>query len=48
MTTKNNWAFQPQLGARGFGWNGSRLACRRLKEAVAEIKKMARAAPHYQ
>ena len=42
MPMKHTWAFKPRLRARAFGWNGSRLASRRLKEAVAEIKKVAR------
>ncbi|MCC6341802.1 MAG: hypothetical protein IT166_06365 [Bryobacterales bacterium] len=42
MATKHTWAFQARLRSRGFGWKGSHLACQRLKEAVAEIKKAAR------
>jgi hypothetical protein len=42
MAAKHNWAFRPRLRAGAFGWHGSRLACQRLKEAVAEIKKAAR------
>lgn len=42
MLPKRTWAFKPRLRVRAFGWNGSRLACSRLKEAVVEIKKVAR------
>lgn len=43
MPTEQNWAFRQRLRASAFGWHGSRLACQRLKEAVAEIKKVAKA-----
>lgn len=42
MPSKHIWTFKTSLRARAFGWNGSSLACRRLKEAVSEIKKVAR------
>ena len=42
MPTKHSWAFKSRLRTRAFGWNSSHLACQRLKEAVAEIKKMAK------
>ncbi|MGA7239469.1 MAG: hypothetical protein WBY44_27555 [Bryobacteraceae bacterium] len=45
MPTKHTWTFKPRLRARAFGWQGSRLACQRLKEAIAEIKKVARVDP---
>lgn len=45
MPTKHNWTFKPRLRSRAFGWNGSHLACQRLKEAVTEIKKVARVDP---
>lgn len=45
MPPKHNWTFKPRLRARAFGWKGSYLACQRLKEAVAEIKRVARADP---
>jgi len=45
MTTKHPWKFKPRLRSRAFGWRGSHLACRRLKEAVAEIKKVAKTDP---
>lgn len=36
------WSFRPRLRARAFGWRGSKLAIERLKEALAEIKTVAR------
>ncbi len=45
MAAKHNWAFRPRLRTGAFGWYGSRLACQRLKEAVAEIKKAAKTDP---
>ena len=45
MTAKQTWAFKPRLRVRAFGWRDSPLACQRLKEAVAEIKQVARTDP---
>jgi len=45
MSLKHTWAFKARLRSRAFGWKGSHLACQRLKEAVTEIKKVARADP---
>jgi len=45
MPTKHIWTFKPRLRSRAFGWRGSHLACQRLKEAVTEIKKVARVDP---
>jgi hypothetical protein len=45
MTTKHPWGFKPRLRSRAFGWRGSHLACQRLKEAVTEIKKLAKVDP---
>jgi hypothetical protein len=45
MPTKHGWTFKPRLRSRAFGWKGSHLACQRLKEAVTEIKKVARVDP---
>jgi hypothetical protein len=42
MPAKHIWTFKASLRTRAFGWNGSRLACQRLKEAVSEIKKVAK------
>ena len=45
MPTKHIWTFRPRLRSRAFAWKGSHLACQRLKEAVTEIKKVARVDP---
>jgi hypothetical protein len=45
MPTKHIWTFRSRLRSRAFGWKGSHLACQRLKEAVTEIKKVARVDP---
>ena len=45
MTAKRTWTFKARLRSRAFGWRGSHLACQRLKEAVTEIKKIARTDP---
>jgi hypothetical protein len=45
MARKHTWTFKPHLRTRAFGWNGSHLACRRLNEAVTEIKLIARTDP---
>ena len=45
MTAKHTWTFKARLRPRAFGRRGSHLACQRLKEAVAEIRKVARTDP---
>jgi hypothetical protein len=45
MPAKQTWTFKPRLRSRAFGWNGSHLACQRLKEAAGEIKTVAREDP---
>jgi hypothetical protein len=40
--TKHTWAFKARFRSRAYAWHGSNLACRRLNEAVAEIKTVAR------
>ena len=45
MPTKHTWTFKARLRSRAFGWRGSHLACQRLKEAVTEIKRVARLDP---
>jgi hypothetical protein len=45
MAAKHTWEFSSRLRTRAFGWTGSHLGCRRLKEAVAEIKGVARTDP---
>ena len=44
-TTPNKWTFTARFRTNAFGWKGSRLACQRIKEAVSEIKKVARKDP---
>jgi hypothetical protein len=43
--TPHKWAFRTRLRSQSFGWKGSQLACLRLKEAVAEIRKVAKSDP---
>lgn len=38
----HTWAFKLRLRARAFGWRGSRPAIERLKQAVSEIRAVAR------
>ncbi|MGA8596034.1 MAG: hypothetical protein WB676_15060 [Bryobacteraceae bacterium] len=45
MAATHTWTFKSRLRSRAFGWKGSHLACQRLKEAVTEIKKVARIDP---
>jgi hypothetical protein len=45
MPAKHTWAFKSRLRAQAFGSKGSHASCRRLKEAVAEIRKAARTDP---
>jgi tetratricopeptide (TPR) repeat protein len=41
----HKWAFRPSFRANAFGWKGSRLASQRLKEALTEIRAVARVDP---
>jgi hypothetical protein len=41
----HKWAFKPRFRARAFGWRGSRPAMERLKQAVSEIRAIARRDP---
>ncbi len=43
--TTAKWAFTARFRSRAFGWRGSDLAARRLKEAVGEIRRAAKADP---
>lgn len=45
MALAHSWVFKARFRSRAYGWKGSALACRRLKEAVSEIKKAARTGP---
>lgn len=42
---RQKWAFKARFRARAFGWRGSRLAIERLKQAVSEIRTVARRDP---
>jgi hypothetical protein len=42
-TPKHKWTFRALFRSCAFGWKASRLACRRLKEALAEIRKVSKA-----
>jgi hypothetical protein len=39
------WGFRPRFRANAFGWKASKLASQRLKEALNEIKAVARVDP---
>ncbi len=43
--TKAKWTFPARFRAGAYGWKSSRLACQRLREAVSEIKKVAKKQP---
>ena len=38
----HKWTFKSRFRANAYGWKGTALASKRLKEAVSEIKKVAR------
>ena len=42
---ERTWQFKTKFRAKAFGWRGSRLAISRLKEAVSEIKAVAKSDP---
>ncbi len=44
-TSTHKWAFRPRFRANAFGWKASKLASQRLKEAITEIKAVARKEP---
>jgi hypothetical protein len=44
-TPSHPWSFRQRFRSRAFGWRGSKLAIERLKEAIGEIKAVARTAP---
>src|SRR6056297_1585334 len=41
----HKWEFRARFRANAYGWNGSRLAAQRLKEALSEIRAVARKEP---
>jgi hypothetical protein len=44
-TKHYKWTFTARIRTNAFGWKGSRLACQRIKEAVSEVRKIARKDP---
>jgi hypothetical protein len=45
MISKHKWTFAARFRSRAYGWRSTGLATKRLKEAVAEIRKVARKDP---
>lgn len=44
--SRYKWTFAARFRAGVYGWKASRLACQRLREAVSEIKKVAKKDPN--
>ena len=42
MPTKHKWKFKSYFRREAYGWNGTAKASKRMKEAVSEIKKVAK------
>ena len=42
---KHKWVFPARFRTGAYSWKASRLACQRLREAVSEIKKVAKKDP---
>lgn len=42
---RHKWRFPARFRAGAYGWKSSKLACQRLREAVSEIKKVAKKEP---
>ncbi len=45
MVAGRKWQFTARFRAKAYGWRGSSLAISRLKEAVSEIKAVAKSDP---
>ena len=45
MVPPHKWTFKGRFRANAYSWRASRLACKRLNEAVSEIRKVAKADP---
>ena len=43
--SKHKWTFPSRFRAGAYSWKASKLACQRLREAVSEIKKVAKKNP---
>lgn len=41
-STKHKWTFASRFRSGAYGWKASRLASKRIREAVSEIKKASR------
>jgi len=41
----HKWIFTSRFRTNAYSWKASKLACKRIKEAVSEIKKAARQDP---
>ena len=41
----HRWTFPARFRAGAYGWKGSKLACKRVREAVAEIQRVVRRDP---
>ena len=44
-TNSHKWVFTSRFRTNAYGWKASKLACKRIKEAVSEIKKATRKDP---
>ena len=44
-SAQHKWIFPARFRANAYSWKASRLACQRLREAVSEIKKVAKKDP---
>lgn len=44
-TNSHKWVFVSRFRTNAYGWKASKLACKRIKEAVSEIKKATRQDP---
>lgn len=42
MATKHKWTFKSRFRRETYSWNGTALASKRMREAVSEIKKVAK------
>jgi len=45
MRSAHRWTFKARFRTNAYGWKGTGLASKRLKEAVSEIKKVAKSDP---
>jgi len=45
MVMSHKWTFKARFRTKAYGWNGTALATKRLREAVSEIKKVGKKQP---